>query len=104
MIHKQSSANENKVIVTFEIPGSIWADQIHLVGDFNGWDRHALPFHYNRRENWEVQLELDKGHEYRFRYLIDEEDWGTEWQEDRHVMGSDGADDSIVIARVPRAT
>jgi 1,4-alpha-glucan branching enzyme len=104
MIHKQSSASENKVIVTFEIPGSIWADQIYLVGDFNGWDPHNLPFHYNRQENWEVQLELDEGQEYRFRYLIDDDNWGSEWQADRDAVGPDGAHDSVVIAQVQQAT
>jgi 1,4-alpha-glucan branching enzyme len=103
MIYKQSSANENKVIVTFEIPGSIWADQIHLVGDFNGWDPHTLPFRYNRQENWEVQLELDEGREYHFRYLIDSDNWGSEWQSDRDAVGADGVHDSVVIAQVQQA-
>jgi hypothetical protein len=51
MIRKQPSSNANKVIVTFEIPGSIWADRIYLVGDFDDWDVHSLPFRYNRQEN-----------------------------------------------------
>ena len=39
MIRKRLSADESKVIVTFEIPGSVWADRIHLVGDLNDWDQ-----------------------------------------------------------------
>jgi 1,4-alpha-glucan branching enzyme len=103
MIRKQLSSNANKVIVTFEIPGSIWADQIYLVGDFNGWDLYSLPFRYNRQENWEVQLELDEGQEYRFRYLVDKDTWVSERHADRHAVGPDGAHDAVVIARVQQA-
>jgi 1,4-alpha-glucan branching enzyme len=103
MIRKELSAKENKVIVIFEIPGSIWADQIHLVGDFNGWDVHSLPFRHNREENWEVQLELDEGREYRFGYLIDGDTWGSKQQADQHAVGPNGTYDSAVIARVQQA-
>ena len=100
MIHKRLSAEENKVIVAFEIPGTVWAERINLVGDFNGWDRENLPFHYNQRDNWYVELELEKRHEYRFRYLIDGDYWGYDWHADKHTPGDDGSCDSIVIAEV----
>ena len=71
MIHKQPSSDGDKVIVTFEIPGSVWADRITLVGDFNNWDQESLPFHHNRRDDRQVRVELEPGREYRFRYLVD---------------------------------
>ena len=61
MIHKRPSKNKDRVIVTFEIPSSIWADQIHLVGDFNDWDRRSLPFHQNGQDDWRVEVELEVG-------------------------------------------
>jgi 1,4-alpha-glucan branching enzyme len=102
MIHKRPSAEENMVIVTFEIPGSVWADQIHLVGDFNGWDRKSLPFRLTRQDNWQVELELEQGRKYHFRYLVDGADWRSDRHADGHAPGSDGMSDAVVITDSPR--
>ena len=101
MIHKKPSADETKVVVTFEIPGSVWAERINLVGGFNDWNRQSLPFRYNRESNWYVELELDRGCEYRFRYLIDGDYWGYDWHADNHLPRSDGSCDSLVVAELP---
>jgi 1,4-alpha-glucan branching enzyme len=103
MIHKRHSIDGNGVIVTFEIPGSVWADRIHLVGDFNGWDRQSLPFRHNRRDDWQVEVELERGHEYHFRYLVDGDHWRSDRHADGQAVGSDGAYDSVVIAQLPQA-
>jgi 1,4-alpha-glucan branching enzyme len=103
MISKRPSSNENRVIVTFEIPDSVWADRMNLVGDFNNWDRESLPFRHNGRNVWQVEVELDLGGEYHFRYLIDGAHWRSDYQADRHIEGEDGVNDSIIIAQLPRA-
>ena len=103
MIHKRPSDHEGKVVIVFEIPGSVWADRIHLVGDFNDWVRESLPFRHNSRDDRQVKIELERGCEYRFRYLIDGAHWRSEWQADRHVTGADGTCDSVVIAQLPPA-
>ena len=98
MIHKSQSPNQGKVLVVFEIPGTVWAVSINLVGDFNDWDRDGLPLRLNRDGNWHVELELDEGGEYRFRYLIDGDYWGYDWHADKHLSGPDGTCDSVIIA------
>jgi hypothetical protein len=103
MIHKQPSNDGDKVIVIFEIPGSVWADRIHLVGDFNNWDQESLPFHHNRRDDRQVRIELERGRQYRFRYLVDGVYWHNEWGADGHVPADDGAYDSVVIAQLTPA-
>jgi hypothetical protein len=55
MIHKQQLPHKDKVKVIFEIPGTIWAERINLVGDFNHWDPESLPFRHNREENWQIE-------------------------------------------------
>lgn len=100
MIRKRRSSTPGKVIVTFEIPGSIWAERINLVGDFNDWDRESLPFRQNRQGDWEIELELDAGCEYRFRYLMDGEHWRDDWHADGHVPNPYGSYDTVVIAEV----
>ena len=103
MIYKRGSTHKDKVVITFEIPGSIWAERIHLVGDFNGWDRESLPFRRTRQDNWQVEIELDRGQEYRFRYLIDGDQWRSEWHADRYAAAGDGGFDSVIIAQLPPA-
>ena len=103
MIRKRPASNEGKVIVEFEVPGSVWAERINLVGDFNDWDRESLPFVHNRDDNWHLELELEAGGEYRFRYWIDGDYWGYDWHADKHLPGADGACDSIVVAKISPA-
>lgn len=56
LIRKRHSAH-GKMIITFEIPGTIWAESVNLVGDFNNWDRVSLPFRRGRDGNWRVEVE-----------------------------------------------
>jgi 1,4-alpha-glucan branching enzyme len=88
------------MIVTFEIPGTIWAERINLVGDFNNWDHENLPFRHNRQGNWEIEVEMDLGAEYRFRYLLDGTHWRYDWHADKYAPNPDGGYDSIVVAKV----
>jgi len=101
MIRKRRSPNKGKVIVTFEIPSTIWAERINLVGSFNDWDPHSLPFQLTRDGTWQIELELEAGREYRFRYLLDGEHWRDDWHADGQVPNPYGGYDSVVIAEVP---
>ena len=80
--------------MTFEIPGMIWAERINLVGDFNDWDPQSLPFRQNRQGVWQVELELEAGRKYSFRYLLD-------GHADGYEPNPYGGYNSIVVARVP---
>ena len=100
MIHKHYSARKDKVVVTFEIPSTIWTESVHLVGDFNNWDTRNMPFRRNWKGDWAIEVELNKGRSYRFRYLFDQSNWGNDWQADGHVENRLGCDDSIVLADV----
>jgi 1,4-alpha-glucan branching enzyme len=103
MIHKRHSVNPGKVVVVFEIPGTIWADRINLVGDFNNWDRESVPLRQDRQGNWLVEMELDVGCEYCFRYLFDSAYWVYDWQADKSMTNSGSGYDSIVLAELPPA-
>jgi hypothetical protein len=100
MIYKRRSAREGKVLVTFEIPGAIWTESVHLVGDFNNWDTGNMAFRRNWKGDWTIELELNAGRPYRFRYLFDGCEWGNDWHADGHVDNPTGCDDSIVLAEV----
>jgi 1,4-alpha-glucan branching enzyme len=104
LIRKRHSTNTNKVIVTFEIPDSVWAERINLVGDFNDWDRDNLPFRRTRGGNWKIEVEIDQGREYHFRYLLDDVHWRYDWHADNHASNPQGGYDSIVVAELLPST
>lgn len=83
MIHKRFVKTNDHLVaqVTFTLPAGVWAESIHLVGDFNGWSRTAHPFQRTRDGRWTLTLELEVDRVYRFRYLLD----GTEWTNDSHA-------------------
>ena len=72
MITKRPGTRPDTVFVTFEFPGVIWAESVHLVGDFNQWDYHSLPMSHSPREgpNWRIELELERGRDYQYLYLL----------------------------------
>lgn len=95
--HHSGSYNQ-QVLVTFELPDSIWAEHIALVGDFNNWNpiTHSLAQTY-ANENWHITLSLKPGRSYRFRYLIDGEEWVNDPDADKYSTASDGKPCSVVV-------
>ena len=97
MINKESTAKEGLVRVTFELPPTIWADRVNLVGEFNAWDTAATPLRQLRAgATWRVTLELQPDRRYRFRYLIDGKEWLNDWHADDFVENPYASDDSVV--------
>lgn len=81
MIRKQRAAKEGYVEVTFELPASLWAGHVELVGDFNKWQVGTLPFRQARNGVWQVTVELPAYQCFEFRYLIDGR-WCSEYHAD----------------------
>ena len=98
MLLKRPGSKPGTVSVTFQFPAHVWAESVYLVGDFNNWDRHSLSLRRSRRDvaPWEITLELDIGHSYEFRYLINDETWSNDSQADDYATNPYGADNSIV--------
>lgn len=98
MITKLPSKDPNKVIVRFELPSSIWADVIHLVGDFNNWNRISHPLARDRYgDTWYITLELERGKEYQFRYLTNGTEWHNDSNADKYVPNIYGGTNSVVV-------
>jgi 1,4-alpha-glucan branching enzyme len=98
MIKKEPSTQNGKMRVIFEYPGASRTHSVHLVGDFNDWDEAATPMiRKGRGDTWRVQLELEKGRDYQFRYLVDQASWHNDWHADRYVPNIHGSDNSVVV-------
>jgi 1,4-alpha-glucan branching enzyme len=53
------------------------AQTVHVVGDFNRWDRRSLPMSRQADGNWVLRLPLPEGM-FQFRYLADGH-WFTDY-------------------------
>jgi 1,4-alpha-glucan branching enzyme len=87
------------VRVTFALPATIWADTVHVVGDFNGWNERATPLRHTETA-WMITLELAAGYEYQYRYLLNGNEWHNDWHADRYVSNPYGGDNSVVITPI----
>lgn len=73
--------------VTFTVPKALAnsAQKIHLVGEFNQWNITKTPLKKTSRGYFSTTIDLDKGKEYQFRYLIDDNNWINDPRADRYV-------------------
>ncbi len=58
------------------------AKSVHLVGDFNKWDPKKTALKHLKNGDFKIELELESGREYQFRYLIDQQVWANEPEAD----------------------
>ena len=97
MIIRRAGTQPGRVSVTFQLPGSIWAESVHLVGDFNDWNRHSHSLTRSRLDDsWQITLELEKAKSYQFRYLVNGTDWQNNWNADRYVPNAYGGENSVL--------
>ena len=97
MIYKEDLPDSENVRVTFELPSSVWAERVNLVGDFNDWDTVKDEMRQSRNNgNWRISLVLPKGRAYQFRYLVNGQDWQNDWHADKYALNKFGTDNSVV--------
>jgi len=97
MITKRAALGSDTVLVTFQLPSAIAAREVHLVGDFNGWDRRSHPLQRAERNGtWHITLELAPHRSYQFRYLVNGSHWHNDWNADRYAPNPFGGDNSVV--------
>jgi 1,4-alpha-glucan branching enzyme len=98
MIYKEKSPEGKTVRITFELPSSIWAERVNLVGDFNNWSTTSHEMRQMGSEGaWRITLELPTNQEYQFRYLVNGRDWHNDWHADRYVLNRFGSDNSVIV-------
>jgi len=73
------------------------AQQICLVGDFNEWNILANPMKRLKSGDFTMQVELQPGCDYQFRYHIDNSRWENDWQADKYVLNPFGDSDNSVV-------
>lgn len=88
-----------KVTFKFESTKDEVYHTVHLVGDFNDWDQssHRLK-KLVKDDTYSIVVDLEKGKEYQFRYLLNGTNWVNEPAADKHVPTPFGdSENSVVI-------
>ncbi len=96
MLKKQVLKSKPVCKVTFTLPEAIKAESAYLVGDFNDWDEQATIMKKARNGHFSVTLELEKGREYQFRYLVNGTEWHNDWHADKYLPNPFSGDNSVV--------
>jgi len=100
MIIKHYYDNGNPVCnVTFYLSPTMagYASRIDLVGDFNNWNTEATPMKKAENGTFAVSLDLSKGSEYQFLYLIDRQCWEIDREADKFVKSPYGDSENSVV-------
>jgi 1,4-alpha-glucan branching enzyme len=99
MIIKKYVKSKPVCKVTFDLPAQAieGAKKVHLVGEFNDWQTTATPMKKSKEGGFKVTLELEKGKEYQFRYLINETKWENDWQADSYVPNNLTFEENSVV-------
>jgi 1,4-alpha-glucan branching enzyme len=96
MLKKQFLKTKNICKVTFTTSTEMKAETVHLVGDFNGWDESATEMSKLKDGRFNLTLELEKGKEFQFRYLVNRTEWHNDWEADKYVPNPFSGDNSVV--------
>jgi len=85
--------------VTFKLDSDLVnsANKANLTGDFNNWDVKSLPMKKLKSGEFTAALDLEKGKEYQFRYLIDDHVWLNEKEADKYVPNQFQSENSVVV-------
>ncbi len=96
MLKKNYSKGGKTCRVWFYLPADVNAQEAHLVGDFNGWEKFAEPMKKKRDGTFYTALTLETGREYQFRYFLDNYRWENDWDADAYVPNDLGTENSVV--------
>ena len=101
MIEKKKYVKGKTVCrVTFSLPPTAvgYAGTVHIVGDFNNWNRDSTPMTKLNNGGFRATVNLRKGREYQFLYLLDKCCWELDRDADKFVKSPYGdCENSVVI-------
>ena len=99
-IRKKYSQDKKVCRINFTLPKEVCEnfEEISIVGDFNNWDPHQDKFtHKNSDGSSSIELTLESGKEYKFKYLCDGQTWLNELEADAEVLTHYGDSKNSVI-------
>ncbi|RPH29213.1 MAG: glycoside hydrolase [Bacteroidales bacterium] len=85
--------------VTFKLPtGTVSPEsQVCITGEFNNWDISDLPMKKLKSGEFTISVDLEKGKEYQFKYIVDGRQWINEIDADRFIVNGFNSENSVVV-------
>ncbi len=99
-IKKKYFKNKSLCKVTFRIRKNVvnQAKKMHVVGEFNKWDKGATPMKSYKNGTFAATVNLASNKKYQFRYLADGVDWINDKDADTYIHCAYGnCENSVVI-------
>lgn len=96
MIQKSYYGSGNQCRVTFRYTPDREVSSVNLVSELDDWDQSARPLTRRKDGSYSVSIVMRPGSRYRFRYLIDGDQWENDDQADAYVQNDFGGTDSVV--------
>lgn len=99
-IKKQFLKSKPTCKVTFTVDAEVvnGGKEVAILGEFNDWDPSESSMRKLKDGSFTKTLELETGHEYQFRYLIDGERWVNEAEADKTTYSGVAAEQNSVLA------
>lgn len=88
-VEKKYSSDKKVCRITFSLPKEINKNfkEISVVGDFNNWDPHKNKMTHTKPDgSTSLDLDLESGNEYQFKYLCDNQVWLIEPEADKQIL------------------
>ena len=82
--------------ITAEQAGN--AEQVKLIGEFNGWATDVSPMRRLKSGDFTQTINLPANNKYAFRYLINDTTWENDWQADEYTPNELTFDENSVVA------
>lgn len=84
---------------TFVLPRAAAPDanSVTLVGDFNDWSRDSAPMKRLKSGDFKLDVDLEVGRHYQYRYLIDGRTWENDWEADDYQSVPELSVDNSVV-------
>ena len=96
MLKKNYTPTGRSCRITFKVPATIEAEKVALLGEFNAWDAESHPLTRRKDGSHSTTISLAAGQDYRFRYLLDREQWVDDEEADREVSNGFGTSDGVI--------
>ena len=98
-IKKQYSQTKAICKVTFKLTKDIASSFKHasLAGDFNNWDIESIPMKKLKSGEFSASVDLEKGKEYQFKYVVDGKEWINETEADKQVPNEFQSKNSVIV-------
>ena len=98
-IKKQYMKSKSVCKVTFSVDPTLinGGKEVAILGEFNEWNPEGFLMRKLKDGSFTKTIELEVGHDYQFRYLVDGTKWINDTQADKFTYSGVAAEENSVV-------